>query len=165
MRRVSYAHYSKDDIQYRFYRLFSVDLDTARYSLRMLRRYRRSDIRFCILRDLIVSYARPFSGNKGPSGGGHSLSLKYVPAEYRPLHNELLDLRMQVFAHTDFAYHDPRLSKWDTDQGPIFPMSLRRPGYEGLLSRTKRIRELVDFVDAELQKTLRALEAKHFTSA
>lgn len=118
MVRAPHEHYGKEDIQYRFYRLYSVDLDSARYSLRMLRRYRRSDIRFCILRDLIVSYARPFSGNKGPTGGEHSLSVKYVPTKHRPLHSELIDLRRQVFAHTDFTYHDPRLSKWDTAQGP-----------------------------------------------
>src|SRR5206468_2537720 len=115
----------------------------------------------CILRELIVSYARPFSGNQAPSGGGHSLSRKFVPPEHRALHTELLDLRMQVITHSDFTYHDPRVMQWGTGQHSIFPMSFRRPGYKGLLSRAEHIRKLVDAVDARLQAAIREIEARH----
>jgi|GEM_PF-4098680 len=65
--------------KYYFYRLYSIDLDSTKYSLRVLKRYRRKDVRHCLLRDVVVSYVRPFSGNKGQVIPKHKLTKKVVP--------------------------------------------------------------------------------------
>ena len=151
--------YTREDIQYRFHRLYAIDLDSVAHSLRLLRRYRRADIRFCIFRELVVAYSRPFSGNRSPGGGKHHLSLSFVPKEHRSLHDELVELRMQLIARTDFSVHEPRVSMWKTARGPVFPMKFRRPNYEGLLSRVPEIASLVTAVEAALQVAIREHEA------
>jgi hypothetical protein len=111
--------------KYHSYRLYSIDLDTALHSIRVLKRYRREDVRYCLLRDIVVSYARPFSGNKGETIPKHTLSKKEVPKHLRPLHGELIDLRNQLFAHTDFTYRRPKAVNWSTPGHKWFPMTFR----------------------------------------
>ena len=112
--------------EYCFYRLYSIDLDTVRHSLRMLKRYRRQDVRHSILRDIVVGYARVFSRNKGKLFKKHHLSMKsVVPSDLRSLHSEMLDVRMRTLAHTDYEFRNPRLARWPTSKGPIFPLSFR----------------------------------------
>ena len=57
---------TKADMErYYFYRLYVIDFDAAKHTFEVLRRYKRNDIRFYLLRDLVMCYSRPFSGNKG----------------------------------------------------------------------------------------------------
>ena len=127
-------------------------------ALALLRRYRRDDVRFCILREAVVSYARPFSGNRGPTAKNALAATKFVPAIHRALHDELMALRMQILAHTDFTFHQPQLMKWPTDGRPVFPMSLRRPPYESLLARLAAIESLVEAVESRLHDAIHQIE-------
>ena len=111
--------------QYKFLRLHSIDMDTALGTLKILKRYRRDDIKVALLRDIAVVYSRPFSLNKGMKGK-HCLSeKKYVPAEYRDLHSKLLDLRNKQFAHTDVTFHDPKFMKWKARREQLFLCHLK----------------------------------------
>ena len=101
--------------QYYFYRLYSIDLDNTKHILRILKRYRRKDVRYCLLRDIVVSYCRPFSGNKGKKISTHTLNKKVVPKELCILHDELVEIRNQLFAHTDYTYRQPKVANWSTD--------------------------------------------------
>ena len=150
--------YAPADEHYRFLRLYSVDFSEVRNSLRILRRYRRDDVRYCILRDLIVAYARPFSGNRGDFHKCHRLQIRFVPTECRQLHDELLALRMKLFAHTDYTYYRPKVARWETQRGAVFPMSFRVPNYRSLLDRTEAILTLVDAVEANLRREITRLE-------
>lgn len=85
--------------QYKFYRLYDHDFDAAIHTLKILKRYRRPDVRNALLRDIIITYARPFSISKGDKIPKHILPAKFVPSQLRKLHNELFDLRNQLFAH------------------------------------------------------------------
>ena len=143
-----------------FLRLYSSDLNTVRHTLRMLRRYRRKDVRYAILRDVIVTYARPFSGNKGERRSRHKLTRRYVAKKLRPLHDELLAIRNQLFAHTDFTYYRPKFADWSTPENPWFPMSFRGFDYEGLDKRVEEIEALVEDTEQRIDKKIEKIERR-----
>lgn len=149
---------SQEKEQYHFLRLYSIDFDTAKHILRVLKRYRRKDVRYCILRDLIVTYCRPFSGNKGDKMTKHTLTAKVVPKELRPLHNELLNIRNQLFAHTDYTYRQPKVINWSTDTYKWFPMQFRGFDYDKLDKRVPEILKLVQSVESNLQTRIDKIE-------
>ena len=149
---------SQEEEQYHFYRLYSIDFDTANHILRVLKRYRRKDVRYCILRDLIVTYCRPFSGSKGEKIATHTLTTKVVPKKLRPLHNELLDMRNRLFAHTDYTYRQPKAINWSTDTHKWFPMQFRGFDYNKLDTRVSEISELVQAVERNLQSRIDKIE-------
>lgn len=147
--------------EYRFYRLYSIDLDGARQSARLLRRYKRSDVRFSILRDVIVTYSRPFSVNRGKFMKTHSLKQKIVPAAMRPLHRELVGLRNKAFAHTDHSFRDPQLMEIPRRSGPLrFGMGFANPPYESLSRRAGEIEALVTAVEAAVNAWVDAFHAR-----
>jgi hypothetical protein len=143
------------DVAYLMSRLYWHDLQEALQTLKLMRRLRRPHTRFCLLRDFVVSYCRPFSENRAPLIRTHRLGLRFVPIPNRALHAELLTLRSQVFAHTDFEYHRPRVSRWVTARGPYYPMTIRTATYTALLNRVDELRDLASGVQqrvAEFQK-------------
>ena len=144
--------------KYYLYKLYSVDFDSAKHILKVLKRYRRKDVRYCILRDLIVTYCRPFSGNKGDKITNHKLTIKVVPKELRPLHKELLDYRNQLFAHTDYTYRRPRVVNWSTDTYKWFPMALRSFDYGKLDNRISEISKLIQSVEMNLHSLINKIE-------
>ena len=148
-----------EDGEYRLHRLYSIDLDSVRYSLGLIRRYRRNDIRFCVFRELVITYARPFSGSRRPGARRYCLPPEFVPSEYRPLHDELMILRSQLFAHTDYTYHQPKVMRWNTERGPVFPMSFRRGEYEKWLKRLDEIGRLVEALDTLLRRRTSEFES------
>jgi hypothetical protein len=145
--------------KYHFFRLYSIDLGSALHSLHVLKRYRREDVRYCLLRDIVVSYARPFSVNKGEKLPKHSLTKKVVPKHLHPLHEELIDARNRLFAHTDFTYRRPKAANCSTSGRKWFPMSLRSYDYGKLDRRIAEIEILVRSVTGNLQAKIEQMEA------
>ena len=143
---------------YKFLRLHSVDMNTALGTLKMLKRYRRDDIKVALLRDIAVIYSRPFSGNRGKTGKHFLSESKYVPAEYLDLHDRLLDLRNKQFAHTDATFHDPKFMKWKGDKGVAFPMSFKTFDYLGLLRDLKKVEALIKSVESNINSAAREYE-------
>ena len=146
--------------QYKFLRLHSVDMNTALATLKMLKRYRRDDIKVVLLRDVAVIYSRPFSGNRGNLVKHHLSEKKYVPTQYRDLHSKLLDLRNKQFAHTDVIFHDPKFMKWQGEKGVAFPMSFKSFDYIGLLRDLKNVEALIKSVESNINKAAREYEAR-----
>jgi len=144
--------------EYYFYRLYSIDFDSTKHALRILKRYRRKDIRYCLLRDIVVSYVRPFSVNKGTHIPKHTLTKKVVPSRLRPLHDELVDLRNQLFAHTDYQYRRPKVANWSTPAKKWFPMSCRAYDFDKIDSRISEIELLVKEVEKNLQDKINKIE-------
>lgn len=151
---------NKDMEKYYFYRLYSIDLDSTMHALRVLKRYRRKDVRNCLLRDIVVSYSRPFSGNKGEDIPMHILTKRIVPKKLRSLHDELINLRNQLFAHTDYTYRRPKVANWSTPEHKWFPMSFRGYDYNKLESRVSEIEELVKSVETNLQSEIDKIHDK-----
>jgi hypothetical protein len=56
-----------------------------------------------LLRDSIIAYAGPFSRNNGAAALKHRLGLTCVPAQFHNRHGEVIGLRDQLIAHSDFS--------------------------------------------------------------
>ncbi len=144
--------------QYQFIRLWEHDLNLAIYTLKTLKRYKKDDVRNALLRDIIVTYARPFSLNKGKEIKKHKLSLKFVPSQKRNLHDELIDLRNQLFAHTDLPFKNPKVGKWDFGHYKMYPMSFKGFDYKNMHRKIDEITNLVKEVHQNLVNKIRELE-------
>ncbi len=145
--------------QYKFYRLYDIDLDAALHTIKILKRYKRTDVRNALLRDITVAYTKPFSVNKGHKISKHNLSLKFVPAKLRALHKELMDLRKQLFAHTDLTFRNPKVANWSSGEYKWFPMSFKGFNYKSLNKRIDNIETLIRSVQDELRKTIIKIES------
>jgi hypothetical protein len=145
--------------RYCFLRLYSIDLDTALQSIKVIRRYKRADVLYPLLRDIAVTYARPFSGNNGEHIRSHTLSLRnHVPSLSRGLHNELIRLRMQQFAHTDIKFYRPKVAKFQGAKAPWFPMAFKGYDYGALLGQLTQIEELIREVGQSIRSELASFE-------
>ena len=145
--------------KYRFLRLYAIDLDTALHTVKVLRRYRRADVQYPLLRDIAVTYARPFSGNEGEHISRHQLASKrHVPAAAKKLHEELLRLRKEQLAHTDLRYYDPRVAKFPGANKPWFPMSFKGYDYASLIRKLPEIERLIRDVERSIQSELASHE-------
>jgi hypothetical protein len=144
--------------QYQFIRLWEHDLNLAIYTLKTLKRYKKDDVRNALLRDIIVTYARPFSVNKGKEIKKHKLSLKFVPKQKRKLHDELIDLRNQLFAHTDLPFKNPKVGKWDFGHYKMFPMSFKGFDYKKVHRKIEEITNLINEVHLNLVTEIKDIE-------
>jgi len=146
----------KEFEKYQFLRLYSIDLDTALHTFRVLKRYRRDDVRFIILRDIAIAYARPFSANKGNFIPTDTLQQKHVPPASRALHKELLRLRNEQFAHTDLKFYNPKVARFGSETKKWYPMSFKGYDYNALLQQIDEIEHLIraveQSVNAEITK-------------
>jgi len=154
----------KIEERYTFYRLSDIDFDTASHTLRLLKRYRKLQIRFVIIRDAIISYARPFSGSRGRSGSFYKFPLELLPERHVALHEELMTFRNKAIAHSDIDFVNPTVANWSSDKGKWFPMSLRNFHNEtkALATKWKTILEMVTKIRVNLRTECEAIEDKYF---
>lgn len=145
---------------YGFLRLYSIDLDTTVKAIPVLRRYKRGDVQVALLRDIAVTYARPFSINRGILIPRHQLSLIHVPKSARAIHKELIDLRNSQFAHTDLRFHDPKVANFGTKQKPWYPMSFKCFDYRRLLDRLSEVEALVKAVEKSVNAEITRYEER-----
>lgn len=155
----------QDHEDYLFLRLYSIDLQTAGQTLKAMRELKEDDQitdkgRFLgpMLRDVVVTYARPFSGNRrsGNKGPLHRLPETHVPTSSRPLHEEVMRWRKQMVAHTDIDAKDPRVARFGTAEKPWFPMAFRAVS---LMPRLAEIESLVAAVESSVNAKIREIEA------
>lgn len=142
--------------------MYSIDLNTALHSIKVLRRYKRPDVQYALLRDLTVTYVRPFSGNKVDQGNKrkHMLTTKKrVPKHLLPLHKELERLRMQQFAHTDLSYYKPRAVGISFVPSGAYGMSFKGYDYAALLRKLPQIEELIRAVEKSVNAEIAVYEA------
>lgn len=150
---------------YVFLRLCEKDFLDAASVLRMIRRYKKAETRLVLLRDGIVSYARPFSENRGRLIQVLRLAGSIVPKSSRPLHKELMDYRNQVFAHTDMEAYNPRLHRWPSKTGYWYPMAFRSLGAHRIQDRLDAILCLVRDIHEAVQREQRGIEAHWLDTA
>lgn len=149
----------QDAENYRFLRLYSIDLEMARQACDLLARQNSTELQYSVLRDLVVTYARPFSKNRGRVFRGHRLQAHVVPKALQSLHAELLALRNQAFAHTDHDFRNPRIARWPrTAGGATYSMSFRNPAYDKLVTRVHEIRDLILLVESKVNAMVRDFE-------
>lgn len=149
------------DSEYEFYcflRLYLIDLDTASSIIPLLKRYKRDDVKISLLRDIAVTYARPFSVNKGIKIVNHQLALVHVPKSSRAIHQKLINLRNSQFAHTDLKFHAPKVARFGTQENPYYPMSFKSFDYQQLLNQTLEIEALIKAVEQNVIAKVRRYE-------
>jgi hypothetical protein len=151
----------RDVENYRFLRLYSIDLDMAKQTCDLLARQSSPELQYAVLHDLVVTYARPFSQNRGRAFKRHSLLIDVVPSSLRALHVELITLRDQAFAHTDHDFRNPKIVRWPSNGGGAsYGMSFSNPAYAALLARLPEIRDLVESAEKRVNGMARDFEAK-----
>lgn len=93
---------------------------------------------------IVVTYSRPFSGNRDREGQRDPINANYVAAleqAARELHDRIIDLRNSAFAHSDAKHHDVQIH--DTASGGLTTLSrdplvpLEKTEVEGLLANIK----------------------------
>ena len=142
-----------------FLKLYSSDLNTAKHDIQVLEQHKENKVRFPILMNAIVCYARPFSSNRGKVGK-NALPNEYVPKELKETHDLLLKLRNQQFAHTDLEYNYGGIADFSTPAQKWFPMSLRRPPMYELDAKIGEIKTLFAEVEKRINEEIDKYEEK-----
>lgn len=118
-----WIEYMKKEEEYSFYRHFtSQSLEDARNSFSLLVELKSVDnrLRMPLLRDAVTSYARPFKNSHGRLGIRLNASEMGCPHP-KDMHDRILGLRDQVFAHCDISVKKPRVT--------VIGISLRGAGF------------------------------------
>lgn len=143
-----------------FYKLYDGDFIVAQNSIELLSDSKELRLKYILLRDIVISYARPFSINRGIEVSKHSLGSKFIPPKHKNLHNELIDLRDQLFAHTDLSYRKPKVADFSSGDHKWFPMSFKGFDYNCLLAKIDDIADLIKKVQESLRKEIFQIESK-----
>jgi len=142
-----------------FYKLCDSDFITAQNSIALLKEFRESKVRHVFLRDIAVSYSRPFAGSKGVEVAKYVLKERFVPRKNLTLHKELIALRNQIFAHTDLTYRKPRVADFSCGNNRWFPMAFKAYDYDGLFAKIEDISGLIKEIQGNLRKEIAQIES------
>jgi len=143
-----------------FYKLCDGDLITAQNSIDLLKDSKELKASHVFLRDIAVSYARPFAGSKGIEVSEHRLQIKFVPLKYLTLHKELIILRNQIFAHTDLTYRKLKVANFSSGKHKWFPMAFKGYDYDNLFAKIGDISVLIKEIQGGLRKEIFRIESK-----
>ena len=145
--------------KYAFLRLYDHDIEMAIQTIKVLRRYRRKDVRFPLLRDVVVTYCRPFTESRGDGINKDFLGVKkFENHNMQLLHERLMELRSQLFAHTDLMFKKPQIANWSKGDKKWFPMAFKNFDYEELERELLNIINLLKYVQKELNKQISEYE-------
>ena len=145
--------------KYAFLRLYDHDLEMSLQTIKVLRRYSRKDVRFPLLRDIIVTYCRPFTSSRGDEINKDFLSIKpFENKNMQLLHEKLLELRSQLFAHTDLTFKKPSIANWSKGNKKWFPMAFRNFDYEELEKELPNIINLLKYVQEDINVQIKEYE-------
>lgn len=90
--------------KYVFRHLSLIDMERVEKSIARMEESSDEYVKEALFRDAVVSYIRPFSDNRGENvKRGLKLNQKGIPKELKSAHEELEDIRNQLFAHNDLA--------------------------------------------------------------
>jgi hypothetical protein len=145
---------------YSFLRLCWMDFDGVRDSLVGLAAINKKDVRYRLLKEIVVSYARPFSANHGVLKWDRRLPREIVPVEFLPLHDKVMNLRNERFAHTDIPQFNPKVARWKTQRGWGYPMSFKGFDYETINCEVELLAQLVKQVTSGLFIEIKKIEDK-----
>lgn len=142
-----------------FYRLCESDFISAYNSIDLMKKYSQQEIQHVFLRDMAVSYARPFSGSNGTENSKYVLKKIFIPRQYLDMHKEIMIMRNQIFAHTDLTYKKPKISDFGSKNTKWFPMSFRGCSYDKLFAEVDAISALIKDIQDNLRKEITRMES------
>ena len=145
--------------KYAFLRLYEHDLEMALQTLKVFRRCRNQEVKCALLRDITVTYCRPFSESKGNNFKKHHFNLnKFESETMKNLHEKIIGLRNSLFAHTDLHFKNPKIANWSTDEKKWFPMSFTGFDYTQLEDKISEIELLIKYSRQQLLIKMKKLE-------
>lgn len=146
--------------KYKFLRLYDMDFEMALHTIKILKRYKKKDVRYPLLRDVIVTYSRPFTESRGFNITKDFFGVKFKPSEIemKRLHDELKVLRNELFAHTDLTHRNPKVVNWSTATYKWFPMSFKGFDYEVLERQLTNIKKLIEHAQLQLRHQISEYE-------
>ena len=130
--------------QYVFRHLSLIDMERAQQSIEKMTASEYEYIKEVLFRDAVVSYIKPFSGNRGEHvKKGLKLKNNVIPKAMRKTHLEIENIRNQLFAHNDLNQQNVQF-----DSGSSFTVK----GYEKvfLTHLAEPLKELAIAVHANL---------------
>lgn len=96
---------------YIFRHLALIDMERVLRSLEYLDDLEDEYLKEVLFRDAVLSYVKPFSGNRGvyTKKWLKITDEEYVPEELKSVHNDLVNIRNELFAHIDMKRQMPHL--------------------------------------------------------
>ena len=153
-------NFAKVEERYTFHRLCDHDLGNAKFALEHLEQVEDELAQHALMKDAVLSYARPFSRSHGYFSKRHTLPDTFVPEEHRNLHKRLMFYRDQVFAHTDINAKQPRVSRFKMERGFWYPMSFKGLSPEELMPHVAEMLSLVASVTERNQEEIARIQAE-----
>jgi hypothetical protein len=145
--------------EYIFLRLSEHDMEQAQETFILLRDNTKNNYFFPLIRDIVISYTRPFSGNRGIQKPKYKLPKKeLVPKKFYPLHDSLIKFRDTMFAHTDIKAKEAKLGRWNRAGQIIYPMSFKMTRYDDLRGDIENINDLIGAVKLNVIRKFRKIE-------
>lgn len=121
----------KHDDQLALAHLSLIDMERVQKSIEYLGSTDDKYLRAALLRDAVISYAKPFSNNRYSDRTKElQISENHVPKEFKGIHNEVVALRDELIAHTDMTIQNPKIDKYQDNMGQNYSMSVS--GYENI---------------------------------
>jgi len=91
--------------QYVLRHLSLIDMERVQHSLSKMKELNDGYLKEALFRDAVVSYIKPFSGNRGENQKkGLRISQKGIPAHLKAAHQKIEDIRNKLFAHNDLEH-------------------------------------------------------------
>lgn len=132
-------------------KVYAADLALARRSGELAAGEEDPDVQAALLRDMVVSYGRPFSGNHVARGGLKRIPTTWIPESMAALHAELIQLRDRAFAHSDMDFRKPTVTGFVYSPGSFeLRLELSDPDLVALRGRWAEVRSLIDAVEARI---------------
>jgi len=155
----------KDHIEerYIFYWLAMVDMDRVLKCISYIESLEDDFLKDAMVRDAVVSYMRPFSGNEGiHQRKGLKVPTSSIPANLKSQHTEIETYRQKLFAHMDISFQSPKLECYEINGKKHYSFTTK--GYERthVQHLVKPLGKLAKIVRSYLMKELNKIEQKHF---
>jgi len=149
--------------QYVLKRLSLIDMGRTLRSLEYLEGMADEHLREALFRDAVVSYAKPFSDNKGiHTKKGLRINEKGIPPELKLAHAEVVNVRNTLFAHMDIDIQKPELEHYEIDGEKHHPFTVAGYGKVYVDHLVKPLEQLAKAVRAHLLLEISSIEKDHF---
>ena len=140
-----------------------IDMERASRSIEYLATTVDDHLREALFRDAVVSYAKPFSDNRGVfTKKGLRISEKGIPQELKVVHLEVIRVRDKLFAHIDLDVQNPELTHFEINGEMHHPFSVTGYGKVFAEHLVEPLGKLARAVHAHLMQELRSIETSHF---
>jgi hypothetical protein len=140
-----------------------IDMERVRRSIEYLADMKDEHLREALFRDAVVSYAKPFSDNRGIfTRKGLRISEKGIPDQLKSAHLEIISVRDKLFAHMDLDNQKPELRHYEIGGEKHHPFTVTGYGTVYADHLIEPLGQLAKAVHAHLMQELQAIEANHF---